>query len=190
VFLAGVGAIRVEATSLQDLNNLFAVRTLLERFAVVTLAERRLTDVDELRALADVIADTARANDVLAYVDADRALNPLLTRVIMELRDGIRLYGIDSAAGRQRQIASVSEHYEFIELATAGKVEEIAALMDRHHQRMEAIVHGCAVRSAGKRAGALKSIGPRGTHPAVVQPPRGPGRRSKPDDTPHLTAMA
>ncbi len=31
---------RVEAISLDDLNNLFAVRTLLERFAAVTLAER------------------------------------------------------------------------------------------------------------------------------------------------------
>jgi DNA-binding GntR family transcriptional regulator len=50
----------------------------------------------------------------------------------MELRDGMRLYGIDSAAGRQRQVASVGEHYELIELATAGKVEEIAALIDRH----------------------------------------------------------
>jgi DNA-binding GntR family transcriptional regulator len=132
---------RVEAASLTDLNNLFAVRTLLERFAAVMLAERGLTDVKELRALADVIAETVRANDVLAYVDADRAFhfalveraeNPLLTRVIMELRDGMRLYGIDSAAGRQRQVASVHEHYEFIELAMAGKVAEIAALVDRH----------------------------------------------------------
>ncbi len=132
---------RVEAASLTDLNNLFAVRTLLERFAAVTLAEHGLTDVNELRALADAIADTVRANDVLAYVDADRAFhlalveragNPLLTRLIMELRDGMRLYGIDSTAGRQRQVASVGEHYELIELATAEKVEEIAALIDRH----------------------------------------------------------
>ena len=132
---------RVEAASLQDLNNLFAVRTLLERFAVVALAERRPTDGDELRTLADVIAETVRANDVLAYVEADRAFhfalvvraeNPLLTRLIMELRDGMRLYGIDSAAGRQRQVASVGEHYQFIELAAAGNVEEIAALIDRH----------------------------------------------------------
>ena len=41
---------------------------------------------------------------------------------------------------------------------------------------MEAIVHGRAVRSAGKRAGALKSVGPRGTRPAVVHPPRFPTR--------------
>ena len=132
---------RVEATSLEDLNNLFAVRTLLERFAVVTLAERPLTDVDEMRTLADVVADTVSAHDVLAYVEADRAFhlalveraeNPLLTRLIMELRDGMRLYGIDSSAGRQRQLASVGEHYALIELAAAGKVAEIGALIDRH----------------------------------------------------------
>jgi DNA-binding GntR family transcriptional regulator len=132
---------RVEAASLQDLNNLFAVRTLLERFAVVALAERGLSDVDELRRLADVVADAVSAHDVLAYVEADRAFhfalveraeNPLLTRLIMELRDGMRLYGIDSSAGRQRQLASVGEHYALIELGTAGKVDEIAALIDRH----------------------------------------------------------
>jgi len=140
---------RVEAASLTDLNNLFAVRTLLERFAAVTLAEHGLTDVNELRALADAIADTVRANDVLAYVDADRAFhlalveragNPLLTRLIMELRDGMRLYGIDSAAGRQRQVASVGEHCELIELATAGKVEEIAALIDLHINEWKSLV--------------------------------------------------
>jgi hypothetical protein len=66
------------------------------------------------------------------------AENPLLTRLIMELRDGMRLYGIDSSAGRQRQLASVGEHYALIELAAAGKVGEIAALIDRHIKRMEA----------------------------------------------------
>ena len=50
----------------------------------------------------------------------------------MELRDGMRLYGIDSAAGRERQVASVAEHYRFIELAAAGDVEAIAALAERH----------------------------------------------------------
>jgi DNA-binding GntR family transcriptional regulator len=132
---------QVEAISLEDLNNLFAVRALLERFAVVTLAERRLTNTSELRAHADAVAAAVKAKDVLGYVETDRAFhlalvdranNPLLTKLIMELRAGMRLYGIDSAAGRQRQVASVREHYQLIELAAAGNTKEIAALIDRH----------------------------------------------------------
>ena len=132
---------QVEAASLDDLNNLFAVRTLLERFAVVALAERRLTDTTELRARADAVAAAVKAKDVLLYVETDRAFhlalvgranNPLLTRLIMELRDGMRLYGIDSTAGRQRQLASVKEHHQLIELAAAGNTKEIAALIARH----------------------------------------------------------
>jgi DNA-binding GntR family transcriptional regulator len=131
----------VEAITLEDLNNLFAVRTLPERLAAVTLAERRLTNSSELRARADAVAAAVKAKDVLGYVETDRAFhlalvdranNPLLTKLIMELRAGMRLYGIDSAAGRQRQVASVREHYQLIELAAAGNTKEIAALIDRH----------------------------------------------------------
>lgn len=132
---------RVEATSLEDLNNLFAVRELLECFAMATLANRRLTDAGELKALADDVAGAVKRKDVLGYIDTDRAFhqalvaragNPLLTRMIMELRDGMRLYGIDSAAGRQRQVASVKEHYRLIELAVSGNSQAIADLMRTH----------------------------------------------------------
>lgn len=132
---------RVEPASLDDLNNLFALRELLERFAMVTLAERRLADTAELRALADDIAAAVKAKDVLGYIETDRvfhralvarANNPMLTKLIMDMRDCMRLYGIDSAAGRRRQVASVKEHYELIELAAAGDSEGIAALITRH----------------------------------------------------------
>ena len=132
---------RVEAISLDDLNNLFAVRTLLERFAVITLAERGVGDTSELRARAGAVAAAVKAKDVLGYLESDRAFhlelveragNPLLSKLIMELRDGMRLYGIDSAAGRQRQAASVKEHYQFIELAASRDAKKIAALIDRH----------------------------------------------------------
>src|SRR4051794_31361244 len=47
---------RVEATTLEDLRNGFALRELLERFAMERLAEARLTDTRTLRKLADDIA--------------------------------------------------------------------------------------------------------------------------------------
>jgi DNA-binding GntR family transcriptional regulator len=132
---------RVEATSLEDLNNLFELRDLLERYAMVRLAEMRLTDTEPLRALADAVAAAVKNKSVEGYIEMDRAFhqalvaranNPLLTRLIMSLRDEMRLYGIDSPAGRKRQIASVKEHYELIDLAVAGDIEAIGNLISDH----------------------------------------------------------
>jgi len=44
----------------------------------------------------------------------------------------MRLYGISSPAGLERQRASVSEHYEIIELAATHQCEAISALITRH----------------------------------------------------------
>jgi DNA-binding GntR family transcriptional regulator len=132
---------RVEATTLEDLKNGFALRELLERFAMVSLAEKRLTNVESLRRLADEIAAAVKRKDSSGYIEGDRAFhlelvsranNPMLTKFIMELRDGMRLYGMDSPAGRQRQIASVKEHYQLIDMASAGETDSIARLITQH----------------------------------------------------------
>lgn len=87
------------------------------------------------------IGDAVEKNDVPLYIETDRkfhealvarAKNPLLTRMIMRLRDHMRLYGIDSAEGRKRQLASVGEHFRMIELGVAGDAEGIAALIEKH----------------------------------------------------------
>ncbi|HUA24224.1 MAG TPA: GntR family transcriptional regulator [Steroidobacteraceae bacterium] len=139
---------RVEAATLEDLRNGFALRELLERFAMVSLAEKRLTDTEPLRKLADEIAAAVKRKDVRGYIDSDRAFhlelvsrlsNPMLTKMIMELRDGMRLYGIDSAAGRQRQVASVKEHYQLIDLASAGETDAIAKLITQHIRSWEPV---------------------------------------------------
>jgi DNA-binding GntR family transcriptional regulator len=132
---------RVEPTSLEDLNDLFAMRELLERFAITALAARRPTDEAALRRLADEVAAAVGREDVRGYVEADRAFhrelvaqagNPLLARLVMELRDAVRLYGIDSTAGRRRQVESAAEHHRLVELASAGEAEAAAELMSRH----------------------------------------------------------
>ena len=139
---------RVEATTLEDLKNGFALRELLERFAMVNLAEQRLTDTEPLRKLADDIAAAVKREDGRAYIEGDRAFhlalvsrlnNPQLTKMIMELRDSMRLYGLDSAAGRQRQVASVKEHYQFIDLAAAGKTDAISKLVTHHIRTWEPV---------------------------------------------------
>jgi len=139
---------RVEATTLEDLKNGFALRELLERFAMVSLAEKRLTNTEPLRQLADETAAAVKREDGRGYIEGDRAFhlelvsrlnNPLLTKMIMELRDGMRLYGMDSAAGRQRQAASVKEHYQLIDMAATGQTKAIGALITQHIRTWEPV---------------------------------------------------
>jgi len=132
---------RVEAMSVSALENLFSLRELLEVHAVVAIARKGLQDTAELIALADAVGEAVGREDVTAYLVTDRAFhtalvaradNPLLTKLVLQLRDGMRLYGIDSAEGRQRQRDSVGEHYQLVELAQQGRADEAAALMSHH----------------------------------------------------------
>ena len=132
---------RVEAASLQDLNNLFDMRVLLESHALAEAARLKLTDTAPLVHLADAVGQAVKNNDVPRYIETDRkfhealvsrANNPLLTKMIMSLRDDMRLYGIDSAEGRKRQLASVAEHYQMIELGSVGDSEGIVAVIRKH----------------------------------------------------------
>jgi DNA-binding GntR family transcriptional regulator len=132
---------RVEPVTLEDVENIFSLRVLLERHALVSLAERRLTDTGPLVLLADAVGVAVKRNDLTAYVEADRrfhealvsrANNARLTKMVMALRSDMRLYGIDSKEGRERQRASVKEHYQMIEYAAAGDSERIGALISKH----------------------------------------------------------
>ena len=132
---------RVEPTSLETLTNLFAIRELLECFAIKALAERRPADRDELQRLARALEQAVEREDVAAYIAADRAFhtelvmqagNPLLTRIVMEARDSIRFYGIDTSAGRKRQVTSVAEHYQLVDLVMAGEGEAAVTLLIQH----------------------------------------------------------
>ena len=137
---------RVEDVPLANLRNLFALRVLLEGYALEEPAERGLTHAEELRKLADAVGVAVEAKDNLAYTATDRAFhkglvsraeNPLLTKMVMELRDNMRLYGMDTPAGRQRQIASVKEHYQLVDLAAAGDMRGVSALIKHHIESWE-----------------------------------------------------
>ena len=55
-----------------------------------------------------------------------------MTEMALGLRDKMRLYGISSRAGPERQVASVAEHYRLVEIARAGEVEEAKVLLKQH----------------------------------------------------------
>jgi DNA-binding GntR family transcriptional regulator len=132
---------RVEPTTLKDVEDVFSLRVLLERFALVTLANQGLSDTASLVALADAVGKAVERDNVADYIETDRRFhealvsrvnNPRLTRMIMALRGDMRLYGIDTQEGRERQRASIAEHYQMIEYACAKDADRIGTLITQH----------------------------------------------------------
>lgn len=87
------------------------------------------------------MAAAVSRSDVTGYIAADRVFhetlvsragNPLLTKMVMQLRDDMRLYGIDSPEGLRRQRRSVGEHYRMVDLAVERKVDAIGDLISAH----------------------------------------------------------
>ncbi|MFQ3458929.1 GntR family transcriptional regulator [Bradyrhizobium sp. UFLA01-814] len=147
---------KVVEPTLTELRNLFDMREVLELHAAVLVAANPPKDLAVVRGWADQIARAVETDDVQLYLEADRnyhrefiaaAGNDLLTDTVMGLRDKMRLYGISSRAGHERQQASVPEHYRLIELALAGETEALTTLLRTHIRSWEPIFVDALLRS-------------------------------------------
>jgi DNA-binding GntR family transcriptional regulator len=134
---------KVIAPTLKELRNVFDLRELLELHAAAIVARKSKKNLKGLVGLADDIAHAVNTEDIKLYLEADRSFHRLLTaaaendrltEMVMGLRDQMRLYGLKSRAGLERQKESTAEHYMIIELATAGDSEGLTNLL-RHHIR-------------------------------------------------------
>jgi DNA-binding GntR family transcriptional regulator len=136
---------RVSTPTPAELDAASDVRLLLEppaaaRAAALPQAARRAA-VDELRPLARAVVDAARAGDVVAHVQADRAFharflamagNPVLTDTVLRLRDRARLYGLPALVAAGTLDATAAEHQTMCELLLAGDGEALSALVAAH----------------------------------------------------------
>ncbi|MBR1159811.1 GntR family transcriptional regulator [Bradyrhizobium elkanii] len=147
---------KVVEPTLTELRNLFDMREVLELHAAALVAANPPKDLAVVRGWADQIARAVETDDVQLYLEADRnyhrefiaaAGNDLLTDTVMGLRDKMRLYGISSRAGHERQQASVPEHYRLIELALAGETGALTALLRTHIRSWEPIFVDALLRS-------------------------------------------
>ncbi|MGL4289804.1 MAG: GntR family transcriptional regulator [Phreatobacter sp.] len=147
---------KVVEPTLQDLNNLFDMREVLELHAAVLVTRMPEKDLSSLGGWADEIARAVREEDVRLYLEADRSYhrdlvaaagNDLLTETVMGLRDKMRLYGIGSRAGLERQHASIAEHYRIIELVTAGDEAAVTALLRGHVRSWQPIFIDALMKS-------------------------------------------
>jgi DNA-binding GntR family transcriptional regulator len=150
---------KVVEPTVEELRDLFDLRELLEVRAAEILAgtAKSKRKLGGLAALADGVRDAVAADDVPGYLAADRSFhrafiaaagNALLTEMAMGLRDKMRLYGISSRAGLERQAASVGEHYRLIELAQSGDAPGIKALLKQHIRTWEPIFIDALVKRA------------------------------------------
>ncbi|MFG1400229.1 GntR family transcriptional regulator [Roseixanthobacter pseudopolyaromaticivorans] len=148
---------KVMEPTLTELRNLFDLREVLEVHAARIIARDPARDLFGLRPLADEIARAVEKEDVRFYLEADRrfhraftdaAGNALLTETVMGLRDKMRLYGIASRTGHERQAESVAEHFLLLDLAGAGDVEGVANLLQRHIRSWEPIFADALTRTA------------------------------------------
>ena len=140
---------RVVDPTLDELRNLFEVRVQLEAQAFAKVVRAGAVDVDDLIEMGRRDREScARDRDVPAYLAADRSFhesllsragNPILTGIVMKLRDKMRLYGIRSEAGRTRQNASVAEHYRIVDLVTGRVKDDATTLMTDHIMAWEPV---------------------------------------------------
>ncbi|MFB4393155.1 MULTISPECIES: GntR family transcriptional regulator [unclassified Pseudomonas] len=132
---------RVCSTSPKELEDLFSIRAQLESFALSLIEGCSEQEEAELHRLAKDVQASVEQGDTVGYVMTDRAFhqrlvslagNPKLTQLIMDLRNNMRLYGIETQAGRERQSKSVQEHFEMIRLICDGKSAVAAELVKPH----------------------------------------------------------
>lgn len=133
---------RVVELTPQDRANIAEVRTLLEIPSMGKLANTpELIPASRFRALADEMVAAARKNDLVAYLDADRAFhlgllalleNDRLTQAIGSLRDQTRQYGLHLLSERGELESSAKEHHAILDALLSGDTAAVVALMETH----------------------------------------------------------
>jgi DNA-binding GntR family transcriptional regulator len=133
---------RVPLRSERELDELYDLRMLLERPAVVRLAASGLhVDLSRLRDLAEQIEREAARGDVRRFLVADRRFhaellglgdNQRLTEIVIGLRDQARLYGLQALANSGGLIESARLHLEMLTAIETGDEARADASIVRH----------------------------------------------------------
>jgi len=125
-----------------DMEEIQDLRLLLELPTMVGLAERHEElDLDRFRRLASQIVDAAQKGDITTYLEFDRdfhlgltdlAKNARLTKLVSNLRDQTRLFGLYDLSERGSLSASAQEHLDILAAIASGDVVETERLMRLH----------------------------------------------------------
>lgn len=137
----GVG-FRVTAPSPQDLRDALEVREMLEAPAMASVAGT--LDAEEVataRALLAQVHDAAEANDLVTYLETDKAFhlylisrtgNRRLVDIVSELRDAQRVPGLTQLADEGNLLRRNTEHVEMLDAIEAGDAARVDELVRGH----------------------------------------------------------
>jgi DNA-binding GntR family transcriptional regulator len=137
---------RVVALSSDELNDIFAIRVLLEvpsisEIARAGLAPPRLARLRELAAATQRAADTG---NLIEFLETDRMFhvelietlgNKPLAELVETLRDRVRLRGFKNGSGREYIAQSANEHFQLLDFLSKQDEAEAVAVMRRHLER-------------------------------------------------------
>ncbi|MFT3797676.1 GntR family transcriptional regulator [Microbacterium sp.] len=131
---------RVLPMSDHDLDEVYEVRLWLEARAMRELAARKI-NVESSRPLAQLTIEKARAEEIPEFLDADRSFhlgllahldNTRLSRIVENMRDQTRLYGIHALAAAGKLVQTSEEHLEIVDAINSGDPDAAEAAMTRH----------------------------------------------------------
>jgi len=150
---------RVVSLSASELNDIFAIRLLLEVPSVAEIARARLSpaQIGQLRHLAEATKRAADDGNLIEFLETDRQFhigliatlgNKPLAELVETLRDRVRLHGFRNVSTREHIAQSASEHFELLD-ALSKHDETVAAAVMRRHLERSRHVWGEAGQTAG-----------------------------------------
>jgi DNA-binding GntR family transcriptional regulator len=133
---------RVTEPTERQLDDITELRALIEVPTVAELATGAdPAALEALRPLAEPIIVSARAGDLIGYIEADRCFhlellglagNERLVEIVRDLRDRTRLYGLERLVAQDRLVASAEEHVELLDALLARDTVRAEEVMARH----------------------------------------------------------
>jgi DNA-binding GntR family transcriptional regulator len=145
---------RVLAPDDRDLDEISELRLMLEAPAVRRTAElASAAQLDELEREVDAIEASADQGDLAAFLSADRRFhlglleltgNTRLVRLVGQLRDQTRLFGLGRMAAVGRLASSAREHREILEAIRARDADRAEELMRAHLEHTRGVWAGLA----------------------------------------------
>ncbi|GGT18892.1 GntR family transcriptional regulator [Streptomyces purpureus] len=133
---------RITEVSERDLDQYTELRAMIEVPTVGRVTRiATAAQLTELRPIADEIVTSARAHNLIGYLDADRrfhltllglAGNDRLVETVGDLRKRSRLYGLTGLDERGLLVASAEEHHELLDRMLEGDDKAAEACMARH----------------------------------------------------------
>lgn len=125
-----------------ELDRITQIRQLLEP-PVVAAVTPIIPEADfgELERLAEKIVDGARADDLVAYTEADQVFhlkllayadNPRLVDLVSELRGQTRLLGLAGLLEQGKLVDSAKEHLTIVELIRSRDADAVEQFMRQH----------------------------------------------------------